>query len=881
MSRWHTDSCITPDVYVEDSTPRCRSCGSAPDLAKLIAEQSTVNSPWTVPPDEEFGHMNLHWPATVPYKTLQSTDRQDNDNTLATDEISPGCNTEDRDQPLASSPAYDTIAKNHLRLLSLPAMANVEHDCIHATLHTYQLDDCPEYETVSYCWGGEDGEMERCRPIYLTAYWDVLLQTKNCWSLLKYLQLRTEPRLVWVDAICINQANIEEREIQVGHMGEIYRRCLRVVVYLGESIACSQELGRTERKYPARYDLQDINNHIPASVMDLKKLFSLRYFRRLWIVQELVLAPMAIIPILGIEFMASAATVRHPSISGNFPRWTDFICSRNLDFGQSLREVLMSTRESEATDIRDKVFGLLGFLTEAPDVPPDYSISAIHTFIGTIAYMVISEGCLDLLTYASGHLASADFPSWLPDWTLSTLGAGLSHLTTCAAVGPSEGDASQTLRKMRFDNPQERFFMILHPGKSLQGHLQAPGEVAPSATRNAKECSITVDPASAALSIEMIHLCNFASPPISCIWKRHYPPCRMFKIKTGLCWIYLLVPGDVPLDQVIEPGPNQAFLLPGLEKSRNYVAILQQRPSLNSFKLVKFFVCHYISFSTNWSPSRHFKFPDPMTACSYELLSHRVYGTIKDIQSHLEELWRQRCLLLDHIFVALSMKIKQAAEWRQRAVSMGNKFQVYKELCSLFDSLHRDSQAGLDDFLRYLRRNAPDCRTWTDRQKVFLTIDYEDWFRVSSSLLPNFSRMYLDSYPAEDALNIGSVPRSGWGWRFLSRHQDQNDGSKDRREDPPWEWGFLGGFEMSPNSISGPVEIVFDGEALARLLSHSEYAEPLRKLRICSRLVGKDETSLALDEPDPKYQSVCYFDWPDCFLDNLESLGHIRTVTIT
>ena len=42
-------------------------------------------------------------------------------------------------------------------------------------------------------------------------------------------------RTLWIDAICINQADIEERGYQVQLMGNIYRECKRALIWLGDS----------------------------------------------------------------------------------------------------------------------------------------------------------------------------------------------------------------------------------------------------------------------------------------------------------------------------------------------------------------------------------------------------------------------------------------------------------------------------------------------------------------------------------------------------------------------------------------------------------------------------------------------------------------------
>lgn len=149
-------------------------------------------------------------------------------------------------------PIYGSgLRDDKFRLLCLTAPAGPE-DPIHVTLTTYPDDDCPEYETTSYAWGGEDGKSAKTRPVYVGDCWDVLLQTANCWSLLKYLRPRRGIRMVWVDAICINQEDDAERGRQVVEMVTIYKRSSRVVVYLGIEIVSNTSAGRN---HPRRHSL--------------------------------------------------------------------------------------------------------------------------------------------------------------------------------------------------------------------------------------------------------------------------------------------------------------------------------------------------------------------------------------------------------------------------------------------------------------------------------------------------------------------------------------------------------------------------------------------------------------------------------------------------
>ncbi|KAF2420977.1 hypothetical protein EJ08DRAFT_527595 [Tothia fuscella] len=52
---------------------------------------------------------------------------------------------------------------------------------------------------------------------------------------LQNLRLQKEDRLLWIDALCINQRDEEEKSHQVQQMGSIYARAERVIIFLGQS----------------------------------------------------------------------------------------------------------------------------------------------------------------------------------------------------------------------------------------------------------------------------------------------------------------------------------------------------------------------------------------------------------------------------------------------------------------------------------------------------------------------------------------------------------------------------------------------------------------------------------------------------------------------
>ena len=106
---------------------------------------------------------------------------------------------------------------------------------IEIELFEVSLDEPPPFEAVSYAWGG--GEKDRTLvcggyplPVSATVV-DFLIALDwqhfiECWDL-------TEPKTLWIDAICINQASVEEKNAQVPRMRTIYHEADQVWVWLG------------------------------------------------------------------------------------------------------------------------------------------------------------------------------------------------------------------------------------------------------------------------------------------------------------------------------------------------------------------------------------------------------------------------------------------------------------------------------------------------------------------------------------------------------------------------------------------------------------------------------------------------------------------------
>ncbi|KAH8745248.1 heterokaryon incompatibility, partial [Hyaloscypha finlandica] len=85
------------------------------------------------------------------------------------------------------------------------------------------------YAALSYTWG------HLFRPCNIIVDGRNMIVTKNANLALRDLCNQDQDQLLWIDAICINQNNNEEREQQVQKMGSIYSNTKRVIIWLGEA----------------------------------------------------------------------------------------------------------------------------------------------------------------------------------------------------------------------------------------------------------------------------------------------------------------------------------------------------------------------------------------------------------------------------------------------------------------------------------------------------------------------------------------------------------------------------------------------------------------------------------------------------------------------
>ena len=116
--------------------------------------------------------MNLHWPGCVPYKRISGAEGMNPVDTAAPE---PKVTSASLQKIPAWSilPIYQhRLAVKEFRLVHMSA-SDGNDSPIHITLEICQDDEFPDYETVSYAWGGESDDNKRGSPVCIGEYWDV------------------------------------------------------------------------------------------------------------------------------------------------------------------------------------------------------------------------------------------------------------------------------------------------------------------------------------------------------------------------------------------------------------------------------------------------------------------------------------------------------------------------------------------------------------------------------------------------------------------------------------------------------------------------------------------------------------------------------------
>ncbi|KAL2694721.1 hypothetical protein Neosp_001307 [[Neocosmospora] mangrovei] len=322
--------------------------------------------------------------------------------------------------------------------------------------------DTPSYIALSYTWH-EKSLPNLFRPVLINEKY--LSVSLNLWNFLQNYRQTAGERVIWIDQICINQDDQDERVQQIGQMCAIYERASMDVFWIGEPDEHTEDvmdmlesLNRLEMSHLAsghrRPGIDALLNPIYMHAVGLPvypspkwgalmRFISRSAFERAWIIQEVavsrntaIFCGLLMVPfdVLGraATFLVESSWIPHLHGQYKVPRATGFLtammnCRLRHQQGerQSLDLLLASTRRFKATMPVDKIFALMNLSESQSSEPlppllrPDYRKSVVEVFRDVTLHL-ISRGSLDVLSGIEDakfrHLHQ--LPSWVPDYSV-------------------------------------------------------------------------------------------------------------------------------------------------------------------------------------------------------------------------------------------------------------------------------------------------------------------------------------------------------------------------------------------------------------------------------------------------------------------------------
>ncbi|KAI1131452.1 hypothetical protein F5Y10DRAFT_286824 [Nemania abortiva] len=284
------------------------------------------------------------------------------------------------------------------RLVRLQKGTAPEIEC--ELIHTSLDENVIPYEAVSYTWGSS----EKLHAI--TIQGRELGVTNNLWRVLRILRQPETDRYLWVDAISINQGSPTERGHQVQRMREIYSAADRVLFCLGGASTDSTEIFMASvvdlqkevdgfrwhpsdarwkyawRKVQQRMCVLYGNEYEQHQREGLEHILNRKWFRRVWILQEVAKARRAQLYygassvsahvfVMSIQLIGVSLSRHTKAVVGLMPGLRP---SPGIAYHGDLYSLLIQFSKSEASDQRDKIFALLGLRTDRRVLYPDYRL---------------------------------------------------------------------------------------------------------------------------------------------------------------------------------------------------------------------------------------------------------------------------------------------------------------------------------------------------------------------------------------------------------------------------------------------------------------------------------------------------------------------------
>ncbi|RMJ16886.1 hypothetical protein CDV36_003501 [Fusarium kuroshium] len=291
------------------------------------------------------------------------------------------------------------LKAQEIRLLELNPSKDPEDLLL--SFRCVELSNCTLYTALSYTWGDE----EATRTITFGGGGTIKIR-ENLWSFLRLQSsIISKPTFFWIDAICINQSNVHECNHQVNLMKEIYVNASEVYIWLG----LQRDNSDLAMDFIATKGTQALRRRGPGfhaiwpkpAGKALNDLCERAYWRRMWIIQEIVHADNITVWCGAKSFRwhsfeslyLTLKTLEETSWFAHHPHAIRVLQSsactmvwqrahwRHPDTPPPRLQVLIDIfRDWQCTDIRDKVFALVSMASRETAIIPDYSKSTLDVY---------------------------------------------------------------------------------------------------------------------------------------------------------------------------------------------------------------------------------------------------------------------------------------------------------------------------------------------------------------------------------------------------------------------------------------------------------------------------------------------------------------------
>ncbi|KAH8725610.1 heterokaryon incompatibility protein-domain-containing protein [Phaeosphaeriaceae sp. PMI808] len=308
----------------------------------------------------------------------------------------------------------------------------------------------PVYEALSYAWGD---------PIFPHRLEEALSKshvaiTSNLHTALHFIRHENKARILWIDAVCINQDDLKEKGHQVKLMGCIFRDARRVVVWLGRHRGAKMRVLHLLNDLVAGFNQWKLGQRQSPAIRAILRLIAIQLFEqawytRVWVVQEFCLAqdielvaaedriPMELLHLAVIALRDLCEDRALKENLGASYQWLLPLATRtsqlfdyrqrrlssinkqltcgNERLGISLASCVVElSRGRECKDERDRVYAVLALAEDDLGIQPDYTLSTENVMIDLATRSLLS-GDLTVL-HATGisphHIAH--LPSFVP-----------------------------------------------------------------------------------------------------------------------------------------------------------------------------------------------------------------------------------------------------------------------------------------------------------------------------------------------------------------------------------------------------------------------------------------------------------------------------------